>query len=59
MRNNGSSSLNKDVGEKAYLQKKGKHFFFLCSHYFTLQQGNVNFKQQFKDEASWHVIYLN
>lgn len=53
--NNGNSSLNKDVGEKVFFQKKGMHFFFLRSHYFTLQQGDVNLKQQFKDEASWHV----
>lgn len=24
-----------------------------------MQQSNVNFKQQFKDETSWHESYLN
>lgn len=56
--NNGNSSLNKDVGEKVYFQKKGTHFFFLRSHYFTLQQGDVNLKHRFKDEAPW-LVSLN
>lgn len=58
MQNNASSGLSKDMEENAYFHEKNPNFFLL-PHYFTLQQSNVNFKQQFKDEASLHAIYLN
>lgn len=54
----GSSNLNKDLGEKTHFLSVSI-FFSLCSYYFTLQQGNADFKQQFKDEMSWNAIYLN